>query len=489
MKRSPLKTFLTEPQKQLIIKAGYEVLKEKLVYVKAGHHARKTLLLGCRFGHKFRTTWRSFTHGTRCSTCKNQKPKIDVQRISKQLKKRGHILLSTEYKTQFTKLEVLCGASHRYQTNWKRLQVGHGCPKCGRISSNEKLQGTKWNGVRKHGHMFIQESLAVGGYSLLSVYKNTKAAIRVRCPEGHEYQTNWANFNSGSRCAKCKKNAKWTIEEVKHIAAGLNHTLISESYINSQSPLVFLCPEGHEYQTNWKSLYNDSNGCSVCVGNEKIGINRVQAQMEKFGYKLLSTEYINHTSYLQVRCPDGHDFETKWLNIRDFGPSCPTCPNSRAEAEIAGFLESIGVVDVETNCKNAISPYEIDLFIKRLNVGIEYGGLHWHSDEIRPNKLYHQNKWQMAKDAGIQLLTIFEDEWLSQRSLIERQIKNLVFGVKKPLDLGRYVHDRRFPLMTSSTLKKVGELPPKFWFVKGQKRYNSQQNKDKRIYDCGYTRF
>jgi len=65
--------------------------------------------------------------------------------------------------------------------------------------------------------------------------------------------------------------------------------------------------------------------------------------------------------------------------------------------------------------------FEIDIYIPERKLGIEYCGLYWHCDAQKPNR-YHQEKFLKAKAVGVQLLTVFEDEWLQRRELVLSRI-------------------------------------------------------------------
>lgn len=90
-----------------------------------------------------------------------------------------------------------------------------------------------------------------------------------------------------------------------------------------------------------------------------------------------------------------------------------------AEDTIKNILNSYGFSFNKT--RNVISPYELDLYDEQRNIAIEYCGLYWHSNK---DKRYHLNKLNLCKAKGIQLLTIFEDEWLSKEPIVISIIKS-----------------------------------------------------------------
>lgn len=92
----------------------------------------------------------------------------------------------------------------------------------------------------------------------------------------------------------------------------------------------------------------------------------------------------------------------------------------KTQNEIKDFLFSKGF-EFSPNY-NILNGKEIDLYNDELKLGIEYCGLYWHSEgSARPvHNTYHQEKYINAKNKGVQLITIFEDEWLHQRRKVEQ---------------------------------------------------------------------
>ena len=94
---------------------------------------------------------------------------------------------------------------------------------------------------------------------------------------------------------------------------------------------------------------------------------------------------------------------------------------TQAELDLKQYLTGF------VTTRSAIPPYEIDLYNEELKLGIEYNGVYWHTEEFR-DKYYHQTKSKLAKDNGIFLYHIFENEWNDTRihPIIISQINNLI---------------------------------------------------------------
>lgn len=95
----------------------------------------------------------------------------------------------------------------------------------------------------------------------------------------------------------------------------------------------------------------------------------------------------------------------------------PIGNTSMAELEVLDFLNSISP-GFEKDVSMGI---EIDGLNKEINVGFEYCGLYFHSEE-KKGKLLHENKYKTCLNNSIKLFTIFEDEWKKR----EFQVKNFM---------------------------------------------------------------
>ena len=104
-------------------------------------------------------------------------------------------------------------------------------------------------------------------------------------------------------------------------------------------------------------------------------------------------------------------------------PRCIKCyPHlkgiSNLEKEIVKFIESLKI-DIIENDRTILSGKELDIYIPSHNLAIEFNGLYWHSEGQGINKNYHLNKTLKCKEKGIQLIHIFEDEWIDKQEIVK----------------------------------------------------------------------
>ena len=110
---------------------------------------------------------------------------------------------------------------------------------------------------------------------------------------------------------------------------------------------------------------------------------------------------------------------------------CVKCDNmtSTGQREVEEFVRSL-VPQVESSTRKVISPQEIDIWVPSKNFGIEFNGLYWHSEKFL-EKHYHEKKSKAVRDAGGELLHIFEDEWKEKRHIVESMIASRLGQIQR----------------------------------------------------------
>ena len=95
---------------------------------------------------------------------------------------------------------------------------------------------------------------------------------------------------------------------------------------------------------------------------------------------------------------------------------------SARENEIADFIELNYDKIVKRNDKNTISK-ELDIYLPDIKLAFEYNGIYWHSD-IYKDKDYHLKKTEECEKMNIQLIHIYEDEWVNKKNIVKSMILN-----------------------------------------------------------------
>lgn len=111
------------------------------------------------------------------------------------------------------------------------------------------------------------------------------------------------------------------------------------------------------------------------------------------------------------------------------GKGCPICGKSisKSEDEIYDFLSTfIQKSDIEKRNRELLNGYELDLYIPKYKIGIEYNGLRWHSDKFKKDKNYHLKKLELCEEKEITLIQIFEDEYIYHKDGVLSLIKSII---------------------------------------------------------------
>lgn len=96
------------------------------------------------------------------------------------------------------------------------------------------------------------------------------------------------------------------------------------------------------------------------------------------------------------------------------------------ENDFIEFILSISKgIEYQRGNRSILNGKEIDLYFPDLSLAFEFNGIYWHSDS-NPSmyKNYHKEKKDLAKNTGIELIHIYEDEWINKRDIVESIIKN-----------------------------------------------------------------
>ena len=131
-----------------------------------------------------------------------------------------------------------------------------------------------------------------------------------------------------------------------------------------------------------------------------------QTNLEKYGY-----EHVLQILEVQEKA--------RQTNIERYGSPYPNNIFGKTQKEIQKWLNSFGFNFQSDH--TVLNGKELDLYDENLKFAIEYCGLHWHHENSpQPrNKNYHESKYKKCKEQKIQLITVFEDEWLDKEEIVK----------------------------------------------------------------------
>ena len=243
---------------------------------------------------------------------------------------------------------------------------------------------------------------------------------------GHEdTSSNIHNFDKISGlCKECSRQQadlahRRPVAEIEEIASTKGVTLIN--YTTTKAPITFMGTCGHVGTLVGIQQFKASNGvCKECNINErKLTQEEVEKRFEELGVKLLST-YVDANTNIEflTRCGCTTKTAKPYTVWQGIGLDCTRCSSgtSKAEQEIRDFVSQYTEVK---DRQRVLGGQEVDILLPAYNLGIEYNGLYWHSETAGKARGYHLSKTNKAKELGLDLIHVFEDEWTNKKDIIK----------------------------------------------------------------------
>jgi hypothetical protein len=136
------------------------------------------------------------------------------------------------------------------------------------------------------------------------------------------------------------------------------------------------------------------------------------------------------------KCNKEYEIKGPLLRLRYFRYKIETCLHcnplsSYKYSDQKEILETLSkYFDVEVGDRNILNGKEIDLLIREKNVAIEFNGVYWHS-ELFKDKNYHLNKKETCEKKNINLIHIWEDDWLYKKEIVISRLLNILGVTEK----------------------------------------------------------
>lgn len=207
---------------------------------------------------------------------------------------------------------------------------------------------------------YVKGEFEKRGFHLLSKeYNSNKEKLEVKCSKEHIFTQTYNDFQQGCGCPVCYGNKRLSYEYVKEQFKKEGYELISTEYKNSKSKLNVKCPKGHIFDITYGNFYSGYR-CSHCYVNKKKTYEFVKEQIEKEGHILLSTKYENNGKKLKVKCQFGHTWDISY-NSFYMGCRCPHCSHieggSTPEKELLRYIKTLYSGVVVENDRKTIRNY------------------------------------------------------------------------------------------------------------------------------------
>lgn len=404
----------------------------------------------CDLEHEYDCVIDKMTQGRGCPYCSNKKILIGFNDfntthpdIAEELvdEKNGGVTAVDITHGSKKKLWWKCDMGHEYESTVAHRTDGVGCPYC----CNQKIMPGFNDLATTHprlAHQLIDEKN--GGIFAIHVSKGSGKKLWWKCDKGHEFVSTVSTRTDGLNCPYCSgqkvlagfndlatTHPEISRELIDEKNSGILATHVSEG---STKKLWWKCDMGHEYEST-VTHRTDGRGCPYCC-NRKIIVGEndlfslfphleIEWDFEKND---ISPYELSYGTQRKVwwKCENEHSWKDNVSHRTSQERGCVLCKGKKSigEQEVSHLVSELVSSEVILNSRSVISPYELDMYIPDKGVAIEFNGVYWHSEQRGKDKSYHYNKWKMCKDAGVDLITIWEDGWRDNREVVETMLRS-----------------------------------------------------------------
>ncbi|MCK9416597.1 hypothetical protein M0Q97_08080 [Candidatus Dojkabacteria bacterium] len=328
------------------------------------------------------------------------------------------------YLSNKEKLIIICPIHGEFLQTPQAHLTGSGCPKCGRIRSDKNEFIEKANQIHKNKYDYSE-----------SIYSNNTTRIIIKCLEHGEFlQTPQAHLK-GQGCPKCgilknqKSNTKDNLEFIEEAnkVHKRKYDYSKTNYMFAKEKVTITCPIHGDFEQRACNHLNGS-GCPKCSNLKTLSEFIEKAnKVHKGKYDYSKTLYNHSEEKVIIICPIHGEF-LQQANSHLNGYGCPECAKeisiSSYEIKLQDFIKSLNI-DYVFQDRKILNGQELDIFIPSKKVAIEFNGLYWHS-ELKKDKKYHLQKTIECEKQNIQLIHIFEDEWISKQDIVKSRLLNIL---------------------------------------------------------------
>lgn len=206
-------------------------------------------------------------------------------------------------------------------------------------------------------------------------------------------------------------------------------------YKNTKTKCKYQCKScGYIKETLPHNLFSARGiGCPICkkIEDHKRVTESLKRLLNNSELAISDESFVFDHSYSNIplicsKCH--HKFVKKWSHLNQLEIyNCPKCYKDKkrgGQESVLKFLESIYNGEIIEEYSDL--GFELDIFIPKKNLAIEYCGLYWHSTKFNNDSNRHYKKWKKCQENGIRLITLFEDEWITKREICESRIRNIL---------------------------------------------------------------
>ena len=340
------------------------------------------------------------------------------------------------------KVEFRCPvhSAHRWTAPLSRLtKQGSGCPYCSGRRATPGVNDLKTT------HPLLAAQLEDPALAA-ELTAGSSRKVPWTCPEHPDQtweQTPYQRTAHGTDCPVCADRV--VIAGVNDLATthpGLTAQLVDpaqalEVTCRTDRPLTWFCPENEDH--TWTTGVHNrvrGSGCPVCAnrtvipGDNDLATTHPEIAAELVDPSQATTVTAGSGTKLRWQCVDDpeHTYKASVSHItspcRTFCPQCSRRGPSRSEQRLAQIISGLVSPDEVLTSDQSVLPgrQELDIVVPSRRLAIEFNGVYWHSESAGKSAGFHRAKTEAAREAGYQLLHVWEDDWIQRPDAVIRSI-------------------------------------------------------------------
>lgn len=352
-----------------------------------------------------------------CQLCQKSFPKL----ISSTHLKFTHQISSQEYKTQFGDDSL---ASREYREEKSAANSGSNNRMFGRTHSQESKQSMS---QKLKGRVPHNKGKKVIDPEQLNTIRNAINLREQKYKESNHHPRKGKSLSEESR------------QKIRQAVKSYSENNPDELKIRAKKAKETLIAKGYDFGSHMRGKHHSLETKNrLKTASQKTGQHKKQISLAKLQQAIIDANLICEKIFdnvVELKCEKCDNQFT--MTKQYFNPSkwridiCPICrpQKVKSDAELA-ILNYVRMILFENQVlsgdRSEIFPFELDIYIPHIKIGIEYCGLYWHSELQGKDKFYHQKKHLLCQQKGIRLITIFEDEWIQYPELVKNRIAHIL---------------------------------------------------------------
>jgi hypothetical protein len=216
----------------------------------------------CKHGHVWEASGTDVIGGSWCDLCACEargmsKCEIDgLRRLRQAAAARGGTCTSTRFDKLASLFAFRCVEGHEWESSGASIVNGTWCRRCAARAKHRAANGLERLRAIAEAH---------GGECLATAYGIGTDRYPMRCAKGHEWSPTAEGVLMGRWCQRCKHDAKrLDIETARAAARERGSECLSETYVNNETRLDWLCHRGHRWQAVYASV-RKGTWCPQCA--------------------------------------------------------------------------------------------------------------------------------------------------------------------------------------------------------------------------------